>query len=211
MLTADDWTAIGTLALAGATAATAAVSIVLTRGDRRRDDAKRAEDRKHDDDRRAEDRAYEAGLRAQQAAELKAAALAGRRDREDRDAREVTVRTEGITQVNRTGPNLKIILSTPNVSPVKQVQGALVEMHNGSLFKITPLPQQPLQEIGEERTSYTFTESVTGNRYPLMRFVDWNGNLYYQLGDATRLRARFPAASQNCHIYKRSAPPLGRR
>jgi hypothetical protein len=53
-------------------------------------------------------------------------------------------------------------------------------MHNGSLFKITPLPHQPLQEIGEERTSYTFTESVTGNRYPLMRFVDWNGNLYYQ-------------------------------
>lgn len=39
-----------------------------------------------------------------------------------------------------------------------------------------------MQQIGDERTSYTFTVTATGsgNNYPLMRFLDWNGNLYYQ-------------------------------
>jgi hypothetical protein len=171
MLTADDWTAIGTLALAAVTAGTAVTSVVLVRSDR-----------KHDDNKRAEDRAYEASLRTQQAAGLKAAALADRRDREDRDAREVVVRTEGINQVNSSGPNLKVILSAPNVSPVKQVQGALVRFHAGTLVNTTPLPSLPVQQIGDERTSYTFTANTTGSghNYPLMRFVDWNGNLYYQ-------------------------------
>ncbi|HWG62364.1 MAG TPA: hypothetical protein VG253_11690 [Streptosporangiaceae bacterium] len=99
------------------TARTAVTSAVLAHSDR-----------KHDDDKRAEERAYEASLRAQLAAGLKAAALADRRDREDRDAREVVVRTEGINQINSSDPNLRVILSTPNVSPVKQVQGALVRL-----------------------------------------------------------------------------------
>jgi hypothetical protein len=120
MLTADDWTAIATLALAEVTAGTAVTSVVLVRSDRKHDDDKRAEDRKHDDNRRAEERAYEASLRAQQAADLKAAALADRRDREDRDAREVVARTEGINQINSSGPNLKVILSALNVSPVNR-------------------------------------------------------------------------------------------
>jgi hypothetical protein len=39
-----------------------------------------------------------------------------------------------------------------------------------------------VQQIGDERTFYTFTVTATGsgNNYPPMRFVDWNGNLYYQ-------------------------------
>jgi hypothetical protein len=61
-----------------------------------------------------------------------------RDDREDRDARQVIAIEEGVNQINRTGPNRRIILSSPNISPVKQVQGAIVNIRPGGGLNITP-------------------------------------------------------------------------
>jgi hypothetical protein len=176
----DTLTAIGTLILALATVVlayftywTGKQAVRIAGEDRKRDDARRADDRERDD-----------RLRREQLDELERREKIDRRDREDRDARQVTVIEEGINQANRTGPNRRIILSSPNISPVKQVQGAIVTIRPDGGLNITPFGGHAPPTVDTERTYYQFhvdvQETSGQGAYPVMRWVDWHGNLYYQ-------------------------------
>ncbi len=82
-----------------------------------------------------------------------------RDDREDRDARQVIVIEEGVNQINRTGPNRRIILSSPNISPVKQVQGAIVNIRPGGGLNITPFGGHAPPTVDTERTCRSTAEA----------------------------------------------------
>jgi hypothetical protein len=177
----DTLTAIGTLILALATVVLAYFTywigkqaVKIASEDRTRDDKRRAEDRKRDD-----------RLRREQLDELELREKIERREREDRDARQIIVIEEGINQINRTGPNRRIILSSPNISPVKQVQGAVVNIRPDGGLTIAPFGGHTAPTVDTERTYYQFLVDVQDTSgqgaYPITRWVDWHGNLYYQL------------------------------
>jgi hypothetical protein len=173
MLGADDWIAIGTGALATGTFVLAWVTVRTGARDRRHDDEKRAEDRTRDDRLRQE--ALDQEERREQAE---------RTAREDYEARQVLVMVEEKQHPgNGHDFNRRVTLSTPHAYPIKWVDGGLVAQANSglSIFPFGHAGDDPY--IDEQRIYYAFRAAVpvtTPDAAPIMRFVDWHGNLYYQ-------------------------------
>jgi hypothetical protein len=173
MVTADDWIAIGTGALAAGTFVLAWVSVKTSAAARRHDDEKRAEDRARDDRLRRE--ALDQAERREQAE---------RTARDDYEARQVLVTVE-----EKEYPGLghdfnrRVTLSSPHAYPIKWVDGRLVVQSNNGLG-IVPFGHAGDEPyIDELRIYYAFWAAVpvtAPKASPLMRFVDWHGNLYYQ-------------------------------
>ena len=197
MVSADDWIAIGTGALAVGTFVLARVTVKTAAADRRHDDEKRAEDRRHDDEKRAEDRARDDRLRQEALEQLERREQAERIAREDREACQVLVTVE-----EKEYPSLghdfnrRVTLSTPHTYPIKWVDGSLVAQTNSGL-SILPFGHAGDDDpyIDEQRIYYAFWAAVpvtAPNATPIMRFVDWHGNLYYQHRHYTQ---RFPQNS----------------
>jgi hypothetical protein len=156
MLTADDWTAIGTLALAAVTAGTTITTVVMARKDRKRDDDLRRADQLRDDQKRQEDRDRDDRLRREQLDRIELRALTTRREQEDFEARQVAVTVGGLQVINGRGPNYQITLSTPNALQVGNVEGAWVQP-TGSVTAITPFGMTSVQpELVQDRTQYVF-------------------------------------------------------
>jgi len=184
MLTADDWIAIGTIVLAAATTGLAVVTVKVSAADRRHDDEKRAEDREADAKKRTEDRDRDDRLRQEALEQQEHREQAERTAREDHEARQVLVKVE---EKEHPGGghdyNRRITLSTPHTYPIKWVDGALVAPTNSGL-SILPFGHAGDEPyIDEQRIHYAFWAAVpvTASRAaPIMRFVDWHGNYYYQ-------------------------------
>jgi hypothetical protein len=173
MLDAAGWTAIGTVALAVATVALAAVTVRTGAADRRHDDQKRAEDRARDDRLRQEAR--------EQAHQRE---RAERTAREDYEARQVLVTVE-IKEHPGRGHNFnrRVTLSTPHAYPIKQVEGCMVLPSNSGLGTIGFGHAGDEPYVDEQRIYYSFWAEVPEREpaaAPIMRFVDWHGNRYYQ-------------------------------
>jgi hypothetical protein len=173
MFDAGAWTAIGTGALAVGTFALAWVTVRTAKADRRHDDEKRAEDRARDD-----------RLRREALEELERREQAERTAREDYEARQVLVAVEEKEHPGKGHDfNRRIILSTPHTYPIKYVDGCLVFQTNSGLGTTSFGHGGDEPYIDEQRIYYAFWAAVPAtapNAVPLMRFVDWHGNLYYQ-------------------------------
>jgi hypothetical protein len=201
MLNSGDWTAIGTLALAAATVVLARVTVKTSTADREHDDAKRAEDRKRDDD-----------LRQQQLDQLESRERAERASREDYEARQVLVTVEEkANPVLGHNYNRRVTLSTPHSYPIKYVAGSVVVQANNatSITGFGHSGDEPY--IDEQRIYYSFwAEFPTGGIvYPIMKFVDWHGNLYYQYRHYTQRFSQntdFNQAWQAIDMWIRTGP-----
>jgi hypothetical protein len=173
MLNSGDWTAIGTGALAAATIALAWVTVKMAAADRRHDDAKRAEDRERDD-----------RLRQGQLDQLERRQQAERSAREDYEARQVLVVVEEKEHPGHGHDfNRRITLSTPHAYPIKWVEGRLVVQTNSGLSIIPFGHGGDDPYIETQRIYYPFWAEVpvtAATATPIMRFVDWHGNLFYQ-------------------------------
>src|SRR5258708_11097711 len=172
MLDSGAWTAIGTGALAAGTFVLAWVTVKMGAADRRHDDAKRAEDRARDD-----------RLRQGQLDQLEQREQAERTAREDYEARQVLVTVEGKEHPGLGHDfNRRITLSTPHAYPIKWVEGRLVNQTNSGLGINSFGHTGDGPYIDEERIYYPFWAAVSElapGAVPIMRFVDWHGNLYY--------------------------------
>jgi hypothetical protein len=172
MLNSGDWTAIGTLALAAVTVGLAVVTVVTSAADRRHDDKKRAEDRARDDQ-----------LRKEQLDQLERRDRAERIAREDQEARQVIVMVfERDHPIQGHHFNRQVTLSTPRAYPIKWVDGRTIA-HTNSNTSIIPFGHSgddPWDD--EQRIFYRFWAEfpTTGKADPIMKFVDWHDNLYYQ-------------------------------
>lgn len=179
MLNSGDWTAIGTGALALVTTGLAWVTVKVSAAARRHDDAKRAEDRARDD-----------RLRQEQLDQLQRREQAERTAREDYEARQVLVQVEEKSHPGRGHDfNRRIALSTPHAYPIKQVDGRLVHQTNSGLGILPFGHSGDDPYIDEHRIYYPFWAEVPEQAYqpaPIMRFVDWHGNLYYQYRHYTK-------------------------
>jgi hypothetical protein len=179
MLDAESWTAVCTGALAIGTFVLAGVTVTVSAGARRHDDAKRAEDRARDD-----------RLRREQLDQLERRELGERTAREDYEARQVLVTVEE-KQHPGLGHNFnrRVTLSTPHSYPVKYVDGRLVVQTNSGLSIIPFGHAGDDPYIDAERIYYPFWAEVPAQGHtaaPIMRFVDWHGNLYYQYRHYTK-------------------------
>jgi len=194
MLDAADWTAIGTFALATGTFVLAVATVATAAADRRHDDRKRADDRARDDRLRQEQRAH-AEKRDQ----------ADRRTREDFEARQVLVVAE-VKENSADGHtyNRRVTISAPHAYPVKHVEGRFV----------IPSADWKVIEFGHrgepayvdvDRVYYSFWAEVPPAAFgaaPLVRFIDWRGNLYYQYQHYTE---RFDAGTDWLEAVKELA------
>jgi hypothetical protein len=173
MLTADDWIAAGTIVLASATTGLAVVTSRVSAADRRHDDEKRTEDRARDD-----------RLRQDALDQLERRERVERIAREDKEARQVLVTVEE-KEYPSLGHNFdrRVTLSAPHAYPVKWVDGCLVARVNSGL-SILPFGHAGDEPyIDEQRIYYAFWAAVpvtAPGAVPIIRFVDWHGNLYYQ-------------------------------
>ena len=179
MLNSGDWTAIGTGALAVATVGLAWVTVKTAEADRRHDDTKRAEDRERDD-----------RLRKEQLDHLERRELVERTAREVYEARQVLVVVEEKEHQGRGHDfNRRIILSTPHAYPIKWAEGRLVNQTNSGLGINSFGHAGDDPYIDAERIYYAFWAAVsplTPEAQPIMRFVDWHGNLYFQYRHYTK-------------------------
>ena len=179
MLNSGDWTAIGTLALAAGTVGLAWVTVQTGKADRR-----------HDDDKRAEDRARDDRLRKEQLDQLEQREQAERTAREDYEARQVLVAVEEKEHPGQGHDfNCRITLSTPHAYPIKWVDGSLVLQTNSGLGITSFGHAGDDPYIDENRIYYPFWAAVPQTAFkaaPIMRFVDWHGNLYYQYRHYTK-------------------------
>jgi hypothetical protein len=213
MLTADDWIAIGTGALAAVTTGLAVVTVTVSAADRRHDDEKRAEDRRHDDEKRAEDRARDDRLRQEALDQLERRERTERIAREDYEARQVLVTVEEKEHPGHGHDfNRRVTLSTPHAYPIKWVDGRLAHQTNSGLG-ILPFGHggdEPY--IDEQRIYYAFWAEVpigVHNAAPLMKFVDRHGNLYYQYQHYTQRFSQntsFEQAAQALDDWIRTGP-----
>jgi hypothetical protein len=169
----DAWIGIGTGALAVGTFVLARVTSTTA-----------AADRHHDDEKRAEDRARDDRLRKEQLDQLEQREQAERIALEDYEARQVLIHVE-----EKEHPSLghnfnrRVILSTPHAYPIKWVDGCLVHRTNGGLGIIPFGHSGDAAYIDDQRIYYLFWAEVSAQVFqaaPIMRFVDWHGNLYYQ-------------------------------
>jgi hypothetical protein len=155
--------------------------------DRDRDDRRRAEDRERDDRKRAEDRQRDDRLREEARQESQLRELAERTAKEDYEARQVVVFTEEKAHSQFTH---LVTVSAPHEYPIKQVQGCLAHKAGGGLTGFGHAGNPP--EVDDRRIYYTFWASVKPGDTPVVRFVDWHGNRYYQYEHYTE---RFPAGT----------------
>jgi hypothetical protein len=132
-------------------------------------------------------------LRQEALEQLEHREQAERTAREDYEARQVLVAVE---EKERPGKgydfNRRITLSTPHAYPIKWVAGSLVVQTNSGLSIIPFGHAGDEPYIDEQRIYYAFWVAVPAtatNAAPIMRFVDWHGNLYYQYRHYTQ---RFP-------------------
>jgi len=202
MLDSGDWTAIGTGALAVGTFVLAWVASKTAKADRRHDDAKRAEDRARDD-----------RLRQEQLDQLERREQAERTAREDYEARQVLVVVE-----EKEHPGLghdfnrRVTLSTPHAYPIKQVDGRLAHNANGNLGILSFGHAGDDPYIDAERIYYSFWAYFPDQAFqaaPIMRFVDWHGNLYYQYRHYTKRFSQntdFNQAAQVIDEWIRTGP-----
>jgi hypothetical protein len=193
-----DWTAIaaiGTLALAVAATATIVVTVRMARAEQERDDTKRAEDRQWDADRRKEDRDRDDQLRREDREASERRFRAEQRDREDYEARQVTVEfASAAPKMSSAGrdPNRAIAVSTPSTYPIKWVDAMIVFRSGGSLSLADPRWgwEPPVTENGQ--TLFRRWAEITNRMEDpavIVRFADPHGNLYYAYGQQTW---RFP-------------------
>jgi hypothetical protein len=206
-LSLTDWTAIA--AFAGVALAAATVTAIITgirtaRADRERDDAKRAEDRQWDSNRRAEDRERDDRLRREAADEWDNRNRAEQRAREDYEARQVTTevfpvsqlsqaqRASGLPQSPGRDYSHRIVVSAPVTYPVKWVDVQIVHNASGNVAL------RPAGHSGDPASTenglvcYRFWAEIPEQLFkpfPIVRFVDQHGNLYYSLRGHTW---RFP-------------------
>jgi len=183
MLTVEDWIAISTGgALATATFVMAWVTVRTG-----------ARDRRHDDEKRAEDRARDDLLRQEALDQLERREQVERTAHEDYEARQVLVTVEEKEHPGQGRDfNRRVTLSTPHAYPIKWVDGSLVVQSNNGLSIISFGHGGDDPYIDEQRIYYAFWAAVpvtATNAAPIMRFVDWHGNLYYQYRHYTQ---RFP-------------------
>jgi hypothetical protein len=173
-LTAVDWTAIGTLALAGATVAAIIVAQVQARKDRQRGDAERLAEIKRDD-----------RLRREATEERELRETAERRAREDYQARQVVV-TVGLVVVpvgQEAASTHRITVSTPHAYPIKWLDGRWVLTRSGNLSIVGFGFGADKPTVDENRTAYSFRANIPStdpDAEPIIRFVDWHDNQYYQ-------------------------------
>lgn len=149
------------------------MTVRTARTDRQRDDAKRADERKRDD-----------LLRHEAAGERDQRDAAERRAREDYEARQVLVTVEAQEHPG-TGHNFnrRVTLSTPRAYPIKQVEGCLaIPSDSGpGIFEFGHAGDESY--VDGQRVYYAFWAEVpyrAPGAAPIMRFVDWHGNRYYQ-------------------------------
>ena len=179
MINSADWTAICTGALAVGTFVLAGVTVKVS-----------ATARRHDDDKRAEDRAKDNRLRQEQLDQLERREQAERTAREDYEARQVLVQVEEKEHPGHGhNYNRRITVSTPHAYPIKWVDGRVAYNANGNLGII------PFGHVGDdpyidaERIYYPFWAEIPAKAFqaaPIIRFVDWHGNLYYQYRHYTK-------------------------
>lgn len=186
------WTAIGTLALALATVIAIRVAIRTTAAERRhddarrkedrdRDDARRAEDRQRDDAKRAEDRQRDDLLRREAADAIERREAAERRAREDYEARQVLVTIEAKEHPTLAEFTHYITVSTPHAYPIKQVDGQLAGWRTSQMGATGFGHAGDEPWVDENRVHFGFwSHSPDRGEYPIIRFVDWHGNRYYQ-------------------------------
>jgi hypothetical protein len=193
------WTAIaaiGGLALAAATTGAIFVGVHIARTDRERDDAKREQDRQWDSDRRKEDRDRNDQLRREETErddrlrredrdEWERRFRAEQRDREDYEARQVTVEVIKKRPQNPSpGHDLNhlIVISAPVTYPIKQVDAQIVYQANSGLA-ILPTGHAGDQPVTEQGRSYIRMWAGISDQLfqpaPIVRFVDRHGNRYY--------------------------------
>jgi hypothetical protein len=201
MLNSGDWTAIGTLALAAATVVLARVTVKTSKADREHDDTKRAEDRKRDDD-----------LRQQQLDQLEKREQAECTAREDYEARQVLVT---VTEEDHPSQghhfNRRVTLSAPHSYPIKYVAGSLVVQANNATSTTAFGHGGDEPYIDEQRIYYSFWAEfpTVGIANPIMKFVDWHGNLFYQYRHYTQRFSQntdFNQAWQAIDIWSRTGP-----
>lgn len=196
------WTAIGTLGLAAATVALGVITSTTAKADRRHDDTKRAEDRARDD-----------RLRREQLDQVERREQAERTAREDYEARQVLVQVEEKEHPGRGHDfNRRISLSTPYAYPIKWVDGRIVHQTNGGLGILPFGHSGDDPYIDGERIYYPFWAEVSDslfNPHPIMKFVDWHGNLYYQYRHYTERFSHntdFGEAAQAIDLWIRTGP-----
>jgi hypothetical protein len=181
-LASDTWTAIGTLSLAGITAVAVVVGIVLALLEGRRDDRKRAEDRAAAERRRQEERG-----------EAERRAAKERLDREDFEARQVVMEEMPVPKGNEF--SRLVIVSWPLIYPVKQVEVYIAsEQNSGGLGVRSCGHAGGDPYVRRDRRCQEFRVERMDDRRekPIIKFVDWHGNLYYQYRGYTR---RFPQST----------------
>lgn len=203
-LSLTDWTAIAAFAgaaLAAATVAAIIVGICTARTDRKRDDVKRAEDRQWDSDRRAEDRERDDRLRREAADEWDRRNRAEQRAREDYEARQVTTEVIPGSQLGQAQQasrapgrdfNHRIVVSAPVTYPVKGVEVQIVHNSSGNMALLPAGHGGDPASTENGRIYYRFWAEIPEQLFqpfPIVRFVDRHGNLYYSLRGHTW---RFP-------------------
>jgi hypothetical protein len=234
-----DWTAIaaiGTLALAAAATATIIVTVRMARGERTRDDRKRKEDRDWDTGRRNEDRERDDQIRREDRArddELRRAQQlrddelrredrdeserrfrAEQRDREDYEARQVTVemRAGGLPPSPGSNFSHRITVSTPVTYPVKQVSAQIAHQTNSGIGILPTGHGGDPAKTENGQTVYRIWAAVPEQAFqaaPIVRFTDRHGNLYYAYRQQTQ---RFPqntdfiAAARQIDLWIRTGP-----
>jgi hypothetical protein len=191
MLNADDWIAIGTGALAVGTFALAWVTVRTSSAARRHDDEKRAEDRAADTVKRTEDRTRDDRLRQEAGEEAERREQHALTAREDYEARQVLVMVEEKEHPgNGHSFNRRVTLSSPHAYPIKQVEGCMVVPSNSGLGTIGFGHHGDEPCLDEQRVYYGFWAEVperAPRSSPIMRWVDWHGNRYYQYKHYTKL------------------------
>jgi hypothetical protein len=179
-------TAMGTLLLAAATTVAILVTLHTTKTDRERDDLKRQEDRNH-----------EADLRRQDAAEWDRRTNTERRDREDYEARQVTIEvtaTQPPVGTFHPGSNFnhRITVRSPAVFPIKWLEMQIAHQAGTSVALYSPRHGGDPAVLENGFTVYRYWAEIpeqARDAAPIIRFVDRHGNLYYQYKGHTQ---RFP-------------------
>jgi hypothetical protein len=207
------WTAIaaiGGLSLAVAAVITIIVTVRLARSDRTRDDAKRQDDRQWDSQQRKEDRDYDAEQRRQDrehAEQLRAEddlkwerrLRAEQAQQEDREARQVAVEVRRAILAETFVPSSpghdythRLTISAPASYELKQPEAQIVHNSNGHLALRPTGHRGDAAIIEDGRVIIRMWAEIPEQLFepfPIVRFVDRHGNLYYAYRQRTE---RFP-------------------
>ena len=118
-----------------------------------------------------------------------------RRAREDYEARLVVVKIEAVAQGRRPELTHQITVTAPRTYPVTLVDAQLAGWSTDAEpedMVVRPLGFRPdLPYADDEKFYFRFPSPSPAENmeFPIVRWVDWHGNLYYQYRDYTE---RFP-------------------